>query len=111
MKVGIYARLAGNGFGENLLVVPILLFLIGAVAFPELQPLVYKTSDFNYLATVEFDCDEWSAAHHRYPTNDLEMQEALRSTMREDTFSKNGGIRPQQESHYRYQRTLVPYQV
>ncbi len=105
----LYRGLRSNFRG--LLIVPISLFLVGAVFFPNLQPLAKQINDSNYITTVAFDCDEWSGAHHRYPSNDSEMQEALRSTTREDTFVKNGGMRPPQKSQYRYQGKLVPYQV
>jgi len=93
----------------GLLIVPVVLCLCGAIFFPNLQP--HGINDSNYMTTVTFDCDEWAGAHHRYPANDLEMQEALRSTTRKDDVLRNGGLRWPEESQYRYQGQVLPYQV
>ncbi len=98
--------------GHNLLLlIPVLMFLVWGVFFSKVQPAANGIGDYNYLNTVAFDLDEWSGRHYRYPLDETEVQEALRSTTRMDEFTRRTGFRLQQESHYRLRGMAISYQV
>ncbi len=102
----------GLRHGHNLLLsIPVLIFLAAVVFFSKLQPAATGAGDYNYLVTVAFDLDEWSGTHHRYPLDEREVQEALRSTTRMDGYTRSTGLHLQQESHYRLRGVAIPYQV
>lgn len=94
-----------------LLIVPVFLFLVGAIFSSKLQPLAWTVNDDHYLSNFAFDIDEWSGGHKRYPSNDAEIQEALRSKTRDDELARGGAFPLPRESHYRLRGLVVPYQV
>jgi hypothetical protein len=93
---GIVLLRAIKDWSAPVLLVPVVLFLVGVIQFPNLQPILGMISDYHFVNALASGCDQWTAAHHRYPSNDAEIHEALRYAY---------------ESQYQLGDKPVPYQI
>ena len=103
---GIY-----RSFHGLLLLPPLVLFLAGAVQFPNILPLEGMMNDSDYINAVVSACGEWAAIHNQFPANDTEMQEALRPMTRESGKIPYHGLHSPFGSQYSQRGERVPYQV